>query len=255
MEKKFKIIGIISIILVSTISVVGFFIIYEDISNEASIEPSDNEEKGFRRFIIGDHNFSSISWGKVNNTYFNLTIGYQIILEGEEEGDHIKVVITVLNRTENVSGIETRVVEEREFEDGEIIEISYNYIAICNETNDIIYFGEAVDNYEGGVFKSHEGAWRADTPDNEPGILMPGMFILSDRYYQEYAPEDALDRAENIGSGITFSTPLGIKSDCILTKESTPLEPTILEYKAYAPGIGIIADENLVITSEGIVSV
>lgn len=240
MKKKFKIIAIITIILVSTISVVGFLIIYNDISNEAAIEPSDNEEKEFRRFIIGKHNFSSISSGNVNNTYFILKIGFQIILEGEDE----KVIITVLNETENVGGIETRVVEEREFEDGQIDEISYNYIAICNETNDIIYFGE-----EGG------GSWRADTLDNEPGILMPGRFIMSDRYYQEYAPEAALDRAENIGIGITFSTPLGILSNCALTEETTPLEPFVNEYKAYAPGIGIIADETLVITSYGYVSV
>jgi hypothetical protein len=52
-------------------------------------------------------------------------------LEAQEDGEMIDLVITVLNETKVVDGIETRVVEERESEDGELVEISRNYFAVC----------------------------------------------------------------------------------------------------------------------------
>ena len=39
------------------------------------------------------------------------------------------LTFTVLNETEMVDGIETRVIEEREFDDGELIEVSRNFVA------------------------------------------------------------------------------------------------------------------------------
>ena len=249
MEKKFKIIGLVSIILIGTIVAVGLYITYED-GFEETIEPSDNEERVFRRFIIGDHNFSSIAYGDVNNTYFRLDIGYRLVLLGEEEGETIQVNITVLNRTENVGGIETRVIEEKEWEGGELIEISYNYVALCNKTNDVVYFGELSNEYEGGVITGTGGSWRADEPYSFPGILMPGIFLVGDRYYQEYAPEKALDRGENIGVLLTYQTPAGLFKNCVIVEDSNELEPPRVEYKVYAPGIGLIADETLVLTKQ-----
>ncbi|MBI1734545.1 MAG: hypothetical protein HYR51_05165, partial [Candidatus Rokubacteria bacterium] len=51
--------------------------------------------------------------------------------------------------------METRVVRERETLGGELVEISDNYLAICNRDNSVIYFGEDVDRYENGVVVSH----------------------------------------------------------------------------------------------------
>jgi len=182
MEKKFIVIGIISIIVVGTIVGIGYFVFYEGVFEE-TIEPSDNEERSFRKFNIGNFNLSSIAYGDVNNTYWRLDIGYRIVLEGEDEGEDIQVNITVLNRTKMVGSIETRVVEERELEDGELVEISYNYVALCNETNDLIYFGELSNEYEDGEIVSTEGSWLA-VGDNKPGILMPGIFRVGDKYYR-----------------------------------------------------------------------
>ena len=57
----------------------------------------------------------------------------------------VMIVMTVLNETKVVDGIETRVVEEKETEGGNIVEVSRNYFAICKHTNNAIYFGEEVD--------------------------------------------------------------------------------------------------------------
>ena len=256
MEKKFIVIGIISIILISTVVGIGFFFFYDDILQEDDFEPSDNQRPYWRTFNIGTHNFSSIAYGEVNNTYFPLEIGYQIVLEGTDvEGAEIQTNITVLNQTEDIGGIETRVVEERELEDGELIEVSYNYMAICNETKDIIYFGELSIEYEDGEIVGYGGSWRADQGVNKPGILFPGEINLGDGYYQEFAPEEALDRGRIINTGLTYNTPVGLLHNCVVTEDTTPLEPLLVEYKVYAPGVGQIADETLVITKKGYVPV
>ena len=254
MEKKYIVIGIVSIILIGTIAGIGYFVFYEDIFEE-TMEPSDNDLKSFRKFYIGDYNFSSVDTTTVNNTFFRLDIGYRITIEGEEEGNHILVNITVQNQTVMVAGIETRVVTEEEYEDGDLIEISYNYFAVCNETLDVVYFGELSADYADGVLVGYSGSWNANTSGNLPGIMMPGTFNLGDRYYQEYAPEAALDRAENVAKGETLNTPLGVYYGCVVTQETTPFEPLFMEYKVYAPGDGIIADERLIVTWKGYVEV
>ena len=76
--------------------------------------------------------------------YFIMEPGYQIVIEDEET----KVQITVLDETKMVDGIETRVIEEREWVDGELYEVSMNYFAMCEQTKDVFYFGEHVDFYE-----------------------------------------------------------------------------------------------------------
>jgi hypothetical protein len=144
-----------------------------------------------------------------------------------------------------IEGIETRVVEERETEDGELVEVSRNYFAICNRTNSVIYFGEEVDIYEDGVIVGHEGEWLAGVDGARPGIIMPGTVLVGARYFQEVAPGVALDRAEIVSLTATVQTPAGRFTRCLRTRETTPLEPGEVEFKSYAPGIGLIQDEVL----------
>ena len=82
----------------------------------------------------------------------------------------------------------TRVVEERETEDGELKEISRNFFALCAPARDLYYFGEEVDIYEDGEIVSHDGAWIAGRHGALPGIIMPdSAFLLGTRYFQEQA--------------------------------------------------------------------
>ena len=130
------------------------------------------------------------------NKYFILKPGYQVTLEGEEDGEELKLVMTVLNETKIVNGIETRVVEEKETEGGNLVEISRNYFALCKPTNNAIYFGEDVDIYENGEIVSQEGAWLAGQNGSKAGMIMPGKVEVGLKYYQEIAPGVAEDRAK-----------------------------------------------------------
>jgi hypothetical protein len=186
------------------------------------------------------------------NTYFILEPGFQLVLEEEDE----KVHITVLNETKTVDGVITRVVEEREWEDGELVEVSRNYFAMCEQTKDVFYFGEDVDDYEDGKVVQHEGAWIAGADGNKAGLIMPGTPKVGMKYHQEIAPKIAMDRVEIISLDETCKTPAGTFSNCMKVKESNPLEfwkSFWPEYKMYAPGIGLVQDEDLVLTKYGVV--
>jgi hypothetical protein len=196
------------------------------------------------------------------NPYFILEPGYQLVLEGEEEGALIHIEITVLNETKTVDvpelgEVKTRVVEEVETADGELVEVSRNFFAICSPRNDVIYFGEEVDIYEEGVIVSHEGAWLAGQPDEdglaEPGLIMPGTFLLGSRYFQEQADGIALDRAEHTAMGIEITVPAGTFTDCVEVTETTPLEPDSESVKVYCPEVGLVTDDPLELVSYGFV--
>jgi len=189
-------------------------------------------------FFVEQCTFSSVG----SNPYLVLVPGHQLILAGLDGKDDVELVITVLNETEIVNGVETRVVEEYETANGEVSEISRNYIAICLETGNAFYFGEDVDIYENGVVVSHEGAWRAGENGAMAGVIMPGSPMLGARYFQETAPDVAMDRAEVIRLDAVVETPYGTFERCLETQETSPIEPNSKDTKFYAPGIGIIVD-------------
>lgn len=181
------------------------------------------------------------------NPYFILEPGYQLVFEGGRE----RLIITVLDETKTVDGVETRVVEERETKDGKLVEVSRNYFAISQRTGDVFYFGEEVDIYKGGKIVSHEGAWLAGVNGARLGLIMPGRAQLKARYYQEVAPKVAMDRAEIASLNETVKTSAGEFKNCLKVEETTPLEPGVKEYKYYAAGVGLIQDGLLKLVKYG----
>jgi hypothetical protein len=207
------------------------------------------ESKVFTESLIQD-NYQFLTIGK--NDFFILEPGYQLILEGKDGKDLTRLVITVLNETKKIGNIETRIVEENESLNGNTVEISRNYFAFCKQTSSIYYFGEEVDIYKDGKIVNHEGAWIAEG-NNKPGIAMPGLILLGARYYQEIAPEVAMDRAEIISNNETLETPAGKFTNVLKIEETTPLEPLNKEFKLYVSGIGLIKDENLLLVKHGFI--
>ncbi len=189
---------------------------------------------------FGQENCTFSSVGR--NRFFSLEPGHQLIMESSSE----KVVITVLEQTKKIGNVKTRVIEEREEKNGKLAEVSRNFFAICKEHGDVFYFGEEVDDYKDGRIVAHSGAWRADEANSKAGIIMPGTILLGARHYQEIAP-NAMDRAEIISDDVTMETPAGIFKNCIRVEETTGLDPDEKCYKTYAPGVGLIQDEDLLL--------
>lgn len=194
--------------------------------------------------------------------YFPLLPGWRLVLEGEEEDDEGELVEirsenTVLRERQRIRfqtpggdpvNVVTRVYEEREYEDGELVEVSRNFLAICQETGDVFYFGEDVEDYEDGELVGSEGQWRAGVDGAQPGILFPGRFLLGSKYFQEIAPGVALDRARNVAMGLDVPTEAGNFSDCVGVEDSNALDPEAdPDLKVYCPGVGNVMDEVLVL--------
>ena len=208
----------------------------------------DEEPQFTTEFRLEDCAFKA----KGVNPYFILEPGYQLVLEGEEDGETTRVVISVLPETKRIflpdmGRVKTRVVEERATVDGELVEVSRNFFAICDKTNNVFYFGEDVDIFNPDGTISHDGSWRAGEPDDdglaEPGIITPGTFLLGSRYFQEQADGVALDRAEHVEMGLEVTTEAGPFDQCVKVLETTPLEPGAESEKIYCPGVGLVVDD------------
>jgi len=194
-------------------------------------------------FRIEDCTFSD----RGRNAYFSLNPGdYSLLSDGTETAE-----ITVLKNTRKIEfttakgkklSVNARVVEEVHTENGAVVERSRNFFARCRETNDIFYFGETVTPASVG------GAWLAGKDGALPGVIMPGTFLLGSRYFQEIAPEVALDQAEHVRMGLEITVPTVPEKtfkNCVEVREATPLEPGSKSIKRYCPGVGLVFDDGL----------
>jgi hypothetical protein len=182
----------------------------------------------------------------ITNPYFPLsTLGLKVI-EGKETNEDGEVVKTrleskVLGETKVVAGVTVTVLEERAYEDGELIEVALDYFA-QHKNGDVYYFGEAVDNYEDGVVINHNGQWLAGDGDNRPGVFMPADPKVDQTLQVEYAPGIAEDMATILSLTEKVETPAGTFENCLKTLDFTPLEPGLEEFKWYCPGAGQVKE-------------
>ncbi len=141
-------------------------------------------------------------------------------------------------------GVTTTVVRDTEYEDGELVEETFDWYAQDNEGN-VWYFGENSTEYEDGEPVSTEGSWEAGVNDSKPGIIMPGDPQVGDIYYQEFSPGEAEDQAEVLSLSESVTVAYGSFENCLKTREFTTLEPGEEENKYYAPGVGLLLEEEV----------
>ncbi len=214
----------------------------------AAVERPFTEE-----FPLGECQFQT----QGENRYFILKPGRELHFDNSrcverDQCEELEVlVITVLHETYDVTlkidgvwtTIRTRVVEERETVDGQLVEESRNFFAECAGTEDMYYFGEKVNIYHADGSVTHEGEWEAGKNGARPGMIFPGgAYLLGARYFQEVAPPVALDRAEHVGMGLEIDVPAGSFDDCVEVAETTPLNRRELSIKMYCPDTGLVID-------------
>lgn len=183
----------------------------------------------------------------LTNRFLPLPVGRQLVLEGLEDGKPNRLVVTVLDQVEVISGVSTRVVEERQTQEGELVEVARNFFAQAPDRT-TCYFGEDVDIFENGVITSHKSQWRAGLNGARPGIIMPAAPKVGDAYQQEDAPGVAEDRARVTARGEHIVVAAGTFDDTLTTVESSALEGGT-ETKIYASGVGLVDSAGLRLTS------
>ena len=176
-----------------------------------------------------------------NNAYFPLKPGLKL----EYKNKDTYLIFSVLDETETVDGVKCRVIEEHETKNGELVEISRNFFVTDKSNNNVYYFGEDVDNFKGGKIISHDSAWRSGVKGATFGLFMPGKVEVGHAFYQEIAPDVAMDRIKILSNSETIKTPSGVFKDCVKFEETTPMEPGVTDYKRYAPGVGMVQDGDM----------
>jgi hypothetical protein len=178
---------------------------------------------------------------RITNPWWPMHVGARwVYRETAPDGTVQRDVVTVLPRTKVVAnGVTARVVHDVATEDGTPIEITDDFYA-QDRCGNVWYLGEATTEYENGKPVSTEGSFEAGVDGAQPGVIMPAHPKAGLTYRQEYYKGHAEDRGEVVSLREQVGVPFGhFRSGTVLmTRESNPLEPRVLEYKFYARGIG-----------------
>jgi len=175
---------------------------------------------------------------RIDNPYWPMAPGnLWVSRESDIKGNAARVRVEVLTRTKSIVGIDATVVHDTVSEDGELVENTFDWYAqdVCGNT---WYLGENTREYENGQVVSREGSWEHGVDGAQAGIAVPADPQVGMTYRQEYYAGHAEDAGEVLSLNERAQVPAGYFRHLLLTKDTTPLEPRILEYKFYAEGVG-----------------
>lgn len=181
---------------------------------------------------------------RIDNPYLPYLPGSRWVYEGESEGEAIHIEVAVTDQDKQVMGIDATVVRETESVDGELVEDTFDWYAQDADGN-VWYLGEETREYENGEVVSTEGAWEGGVDGALPGIIMLADPQPGEAYRQEWYPCEALDLAEVARVGESVTVAAGAFDDVVVITEWNPLEPEAVEEKSYAPGVGVVLEEQV----------
>ena len=139
----------------------------------------------------------------IDNPYFPMTDTRTYVYSGRDEDGPVDERFEHTNTGPGpvIAGVQTSIQQDLEFEDGLLVEKTFDYFAQDTMGN-VWYLGEDVTTFEydddGNLIDTNtEGAWRAGVNGADPGFIMPAEaeLIIGFNYFQEHAPNDeALDQ-------------------------------------------------------------
>jgi hypothetical protein len=174
----------------------------------------------------------------VTNRYWPMKPGDRWVYEERDlNGAVTRDEVTVLDRTEKINGIETLVVHDVATQGGATVEDTTDWYA-QDAGGNLWYLGEQTTSFENGRPSSTEGSWKYGEDGAQAGIALPAGPAPGLRYRQEFLEGQAEDRAIVLSTNEQAQTPTGHYRDALLTRDTTPLEPDLVELKWYAPGVG-----------------
>jgi len=103
------------------------------------------------------------------------------------------------------------------------------------------YLGEATTKFEDGT-TSTAGSWKHGVDGASAGIQMFKRGRLNQPYYQEFLAGEAEDQGELLSRRMRAVVPTGDYRHVWMTKDTTQLEPEVVELKLYAPGVGLVLE-------------
>ncbi len=178
---------------------------------------------------------------KIDNRYWPMRPGSRwVYRETDEKGNRQRVEVTVTDRIKTIDGVKARVVHDVVREGDELVEDTFDWYA-QDRKGDIWYLGEDTKEYEGGKVVTTAGSWQAGVDGAQAGVILPAHPRPGMKYRQEYYADEAEDNAQILSLDEQAEVPFGHFKNVLLTKDYTPLEPKVLEYKLYAKDVGPVS--------------
>ena len=202
----------------------------------------DVEFTRFEKFDPNNFDEQSIV---IDNEWFPMTPGVELIYFGydiDDEGEKVdhRIVFTTTDLTKIIDGVNTVVLYERDYSDGELEEAELAFFAQDKDGN-VWHFGQYYEIYEEGEFIGGR-MWAQGHLDGAlAGIMMQGDPEPGQQSYsQGYAPPpfDWTDRARVVKLGHRVSNFSGDYNNVLVIEEYNQLEPNSFQLKYYAKGVG-----------------
>jgi hypothetical protein len=179
--------------------------------------------------------------GKIDNPYFPLIPGTTLVYEGLTADGLEQDEFAVTHNTRVILGVTCVEVHDTATLDGELVEDTLDWFAQDKDGN-VWYFGENSKQLEGGLVVGVEGSWTAGEDGAKPGIIMEAHPAVGDLYRQEFSLGVAEDIGQVLSLNASATVPAGSFTNCLKTKDTSPLEPDVVEQKFYAPGVGSVLE-------------
>ena len=169
---------------------------------------------------------------RVNNPWFPLKPGTIAVYAGVKDGLSAVDVFKVTHKTHVIAGVRCVVIDDRLHLAGRLAERTTDWYA-QDKTGNVWYFGEATAELNpNGTIKSMARTFK-------PAATAPGRASLcrptarrGDRP-AEFSKGNAEDHFKILSLSARISAPGGSSRHALLTQETTPLEPGVLDHKTY----------------------
>jgi hypothetical protein len=181
----------------------------------------------------------------VDNPWIPLRPGTVTTSKGEDDGDPATDVFRVTHRTRTILGIRATVIDDRVYVRGRLEERTTDWYA-QDRAGNVWYLGEKTATLEpDGRVQSTEGTWRAGVDGARAGLFMPAHPRVGEVHEQEYYRGHAEDRFKILRFGVTVRTPAVSSRHAMLVRETTPLEPGVVDHKIYVRGFGTVREQTV----------
>lgn len=198
-------------------------------------DEAENESVGYAAATFSDPT-------KIDNLWMPLTPGTRLVWEGttlddDEFLDHTVITI-VTDLTKVIDGVETVVIWDQDFSDGELVETELAFF-VQDDDGNVWRMGEYPEEYEDGEIVEAP-AWLVGIEDAVAGIAMMADPQRGTRSYsQGWGPEvDFIDRAEVFRTSEATCVPVDCYVDVLIIDEFNVDEPGAYQQKYFAKGIG-----------------
>jgi hypothetical protein len=178
----------------------------------------------------------------IDNPYWPMAVGTRwTYRETDNEGGKRRVVVTVTPQTKTIIGIEARVVHDQVTDASGLVEDTFDWYAQDADGN-LWYLGEDTKEYENGKVTTTEGSWEAGVDGAEPGVIVPAHPEPGMSYREEYYKGHAEDAASILILDAYARVAYGRFEHMLQTRNTSGIEPDVVEEKLYARGVGPVLE-------------